>query len=279
MTSRVGVTIITGGGTGIGAALARRLSSQNVPVVIVGRRIEKLLETKSLCDNPSNVRTVVADVSKPEGRDAILKSLGSNEAVDALVHNAAVLEPIGRLIDVNPDQFREHLSINLESPLFLTKALLPHLTRSFAVDDSVSSVRGTCDNEEVGKYATGRVLHISSGAAHKPYKGWGPYCTSKAAFHMMYQVLSAELGPVGVAVGSARPGVVDTPMQSLIREQTESDLPDVSKFRSLKEQGSLIDPVEVAAFLDWLLSKTSDKEFSEKEWDVRDKEHRHRWST
>jgi Dehydrogenases with different specificities (related to short-chain alcohol dehydrogenases) len=144
-------------------------------------------------------------------------------------------------------------------PLFLTKALLPRL-----IPDNVEEERG------------GRVLHISSGAAHYPYRGWGAYCTSKAAFHMLYRSLALELSPLGVSVGSARPGVVDTPMQDLIRQKSEQELPDVSRFRQLKDQGTLMDPSEVAIFLDWLLNETNDVEFSEKEWDVREAD-RTRW--
>jgi|EP00979_Chaetoceros_neogracilis_P001095 NAD(P)-dependent dehydrogenase (short-subunit alcohol dehydrogenase family) len=247
-----GVSIITGGGSGLGRALAQRLVSRSQPVIIVGRRQGKLLETQELCANPSLVRIVVADVAQTEGHDAILGILKKNEKIRALVHNAAVLEPVGKLMDMDPEKWREHMQINLDGPLFLTKKLLPRLK-----PDNVDEERG------------GRVLHISSGAAHYPYRGWGAYCTSKAAFHMLYRSLAVELSPIGVAVGSARPGVVDTPMQDLIREKSELELPDVLRFRQLKEQGNLMDPKEVATFLDWLLNETDDVAFSEKEWDVR----------
>ena len=94
---------------------------------------------------------------------------------------------------------------------------------------------------------------------------------------MLYKVLSSELATDGIVVGSARPGVVDTPMQDLIREQDEYNLPDVSRFRVMKEQGSLVSPEDVAKFLDWLLHETDDVEFSEKEWDIRDDESLYRW--
>jgi len=123
----------------------------------------------------------------------------------------------------------------------------------------------------------GRILHISSGAAHYPYRGWGPYCISKSAFHMLYRVLASELAPLGIKVGSARPGVMDTPMQELLRSKEEEEMPDVGRFRVMKEKGMLLDPDTVAKFLDWLLNDTNDVEFSEKEWDVRDEEVRHRW--
>jgi len=94
---------------------------------------------------------------------------------------------------------------------------------------------------------------------------------------MVYKVLSAELIPLGISVGSARPGVVDTAMQDLIREKNENEMPDVSRFRIMKEKGSLVDPNDVAKFLDWLLHDTDDVEFSEKEWDIRDEESLRRW--
>jgi NAD(P)-dependent dehydrogenase (short-subunit alcohol dehydrogenase family) len=248
-----GVSIITGGGSGLGRALALRLVQRSNPIIIVGRREHKLLETQAACSNPSLVRTVVADISDPKGHDAILDALEDNEKIKALVHNAAVLEPVGKLMDMDPVKWREHMQINVDGPLFLTKKLLPKL-----IPDNIDEERG------------GRILHISSGAAHYPYRGWGAYCTSKAAFHMLYRSLSAELSPLGVSVGSVRPGVVDTPMQDLIRSKSELELPDVARFRQLKEQGTLMDPDEVATFIDWLLNETDDVEFSEKEWDVRE---------
>mmetsp|Transcript_6835 Transcript_6835/g.12855 ORF Transcript_6835/g.12855 Transcript_6835/m.12855 type:complete len:261 (-) Transcript_6835:50-832(-) len=254
-----GVSIITGGGSGIGASLARRLVSRSRPVIIVGRRHEKLTETQQSCSNPELVRTVVADISQPESHGAILSVLGEQEKVKALVHNAAVLEPVGKLVQMDQKAWRDHMQINIDGPLFLTKALLPRL-----IPENMEEQRG------------GRVLHISSGAAHYPYRGWGAYCTSKAAFHMLYRCLAMELSSLGVTVGSARPGVVDTPMQDLIRQKDDQDVPDVSRFRQLKEQGTLIDPTEVAIFLDWLLNETNDVEFSEKEWDIRETD-RKRW--
>lgn len=255
-----GVSIITGGGSGLGAAIAKRLNFRSQPIIICGRRLDKLLETKGACSNPSLVRTVAADISKAEGRDAIFNALGEREKVQHLIHNAAVLEPFGSLSSLEPDQWRQHMEINIDGPLFLTQKLLPRL-------------RPDNKDEERG----GRVLHISSGAAHYPYRGWLAYCTSKAAFHMMYKSLSTELSHIGIAVGSARPGVIDTPMQDLIRSQSERDFPDVTRFKVMKEQGRLMNADDVAVFIDWLLNETNDVEFSEKEWDVRDETTRVRW--
>jgi NAD(P)-dependent dehydrogenase (short-subunit alcohol dehydrogenase family) len=109
--------------------------------------------------------------------------------------------------------FEETLQTNAVAPLFLTQALLPALR------------------------AGSRVLHISSGAAQRPFPSWGAYCASKAALHMLYGVLAAELGASGVAFGSVRPGVVDTPMQDRIREEGAGvpAFTDHARFVALRE--------------------------------------------
>jgi len=267
--NRRGVTIITGGGTGLGRALAHRLTKHaHQPVLLIGRRLAPLLQTQSTSLHPHLVRVVAADIATTSGRQDVLAALGEEERVKALVQNAAILEPVGRLVDCDVGEeggkWREHMGVNLEGPLGLTQALLGRMQCLKGEDDDAAGNGG-------------RILHISSGAAHYPYRGWGPYCVSKSAFHMMYRVLASELSPLGIAVGSARPGVMDTPMQDLIRSKSHKEMPDVNRFRVMKEKGMLLDPETVARFLDWLLNDTNDVEFSENEWDVRDHKFKHRW--
>ncbi|WP_290650772.1 SDR family NAD(P)-dependent oxidoreductase, partial [Aquisalimonas sp.] len=140
-----------------------------------------------------------------------------------------------------------------EAPLFLTQALLDRLQGG------------------------GRVLHISSGAAHHGYAGWGSYCASKAALHMIYQVLREELQDRGIAVGSVRPGVVDTPMQALVREQPPERFPMVQRFLDLHATGQLEDPQDVARFTAWLLLDVDETAYSAEEWSFTEPSHRERW--
>ena len=175
------------------------------------------------------------------GRAELVAAVGESP-VGCLVHNAAVLEPVGPLAQVTPQDWRTHMAVNLDAPLFLTQALLPCL-------------------------AGGRVLMISSGAAHRSIAGWGPYCTSKAALFMLGRVLGEELGHQRVRVGSLRPGVVDTPMQGLIRSQSPERFPQVAQFRALKSEGRLNDPEAVGLFAAAVLLRTGDAEFGAQEWD------------
>jgi len=108
---------------------------------------------------------------------------------------------------------------------------------------------------------------------------------------MLYKCLKHDLKKKGVLVGSMLPGIVETAMQRTIREATVNEMQDAEMFRKLKlhefagETSSPhvpptdgLDNVENPAFfIEFLLTKTFDHEFSEKEWDIRDTSHHSRW--
>ncbi len=238
------IAIITGGGTGIGRAIALEIANnKKMSVLIAGRRIEPLHETATLA--PQYIRPLQADVSTEEGRKKIAGEVSEGERVSILVHNAAVLKPIKPLDKITLDEWRQHQSINVEGPLFLTQKLIP-------------------------KLKGGRVLHISSGAAHHAYQGWGAYCTSKAALFMLYQVLKEELQKYDISVGSIRPGVVDTPMQDQVREAAPEYFPDIERFFELKKSGQLLNPNDTARAVTKILFDMPADKFSQTEWDVYD---------
>ncbi len=244
------LAVVTGGGTGLGRSLAKHLAvSRGMEVLVVGRRAAPLQETCEAA--PQQITAVAADVSSPQGRETVVSAVGKRP-VRCLIHNAGVLTPIGPLADVTEQDWNYALSVNVHGPLFLSQALLPQLPG-------------------------GRILHMSSGAAHAGYPGWGAYCVSKAALHMLYQVLREELRDRDIAVGSLRPGVVDTPMQGLIREQTPDRFPAVARFVELHERGQLEDPDQVAAFTAWLMLDMSAAQYGAQEWSFTDEEHRRLW--
>ena len=157
--------LITGGGTGIGRALAERFAAKDWQVTIVGRRLDLLEEVVN--EYPDRIKAISADVGKIQDRQKIVDEAKGN--LNLLVHNAAVLGPVGPILAQNLGDWRSHMATNVEGPLFLTQALLPNL-----VENS-------------------RVVHISSGAAHQGIPGWGMYCTSKAALFMLGKLLKDEL--------------------------------------------------------------------------------------
>ena len=118
--------LITGGGTGIGRALAKRFAAKGWQVIIVGRRSELLQDVVG--QYPDSIRAITADVGKYEDRPIITFQV--IEPLHLLVHNVAVLGPVGSLLDVSLEDWRSHIASNVEGPLFLTQELLPKLVES-----------------------------------------------------------------------------------------------------------------------------------------------------
>jgi NAD(P)-dependent dehydrogenase (short-subunit alcohol dehydrogenase family) len=241
--------LITGGGTGIGRALAERFAAKGWRVTIVGRRLELLQEVAR--DYPDKISIISADVGSIQDRQKIVAE--AKGTLDLLVHNAAVLGPVGPILDQSPEDWKSHMATNVEGPLFLTQALLPNL-----VENS-------------------RVVNISSGAAHQGIPGWGMYCTSKAALFMLGQLLKDELAQRNIWFGSVRPGIVDTPMQAEIRALEPENFPMVEQFRQYKATGALVTSELVAQYLEWLLLEVSGPQLVEREWDIRDAEWQSAW--
>ena len=138
------------------------------------------------------------------------------------------------------------------------------------------------------------MLHVSSGAAHGGAPGMAPYCASKAALKSVYESLRDELRPRHILVGSAMPGVADTPMQTALLEDLAGDHPMRAYFEDLRAttptSGSpspsprpppdrgLDAPSNVAAFLNYLLFDCPDDDFGAKDHDIQDPEHHARWA-
>ncbi len=232
--------VVTGASSGIGRAFVQRMAAK-YRVLAIARREAPLV---ALAEETKNIQACAADIATEQGRDTIAQAL-QEVPIRYFVHNAGVLSPVGPLLEQDSAAIRYALAVNLEAPIALTRRFLSQMEKR------------------------GRILHISSGAAHSAYPGWGAYCISKAALYMTYQILNQELAHSGVQIGSLRPGVVDTPMQSLIRAQTSRDFPAVEKFRELKASGALTSPEAVAEFMQAVLETTGDAQFSAEEWDIR----------
>lgn len=90
------------------------------------------------------------------------------------------------------------------------------------------------------------ILNVSSGAARYPVASWGNYCSSKASLDMLSRVISLENSNGKVKVFAVAPGIVDTEMQSEIRQANSSDFPDLQRFKDYKDNEQLSDVREVA---------------------------------
>ena len=244
--------VITGGGTGIGHSLATWLAENGHKVFIIGRHIKPLKCTRKLFSN--QIEIIQADISNPTGRLKIFNMMRKNAKISCLVHNAAIIES-SELKNITLKSWQSQISTNVEGPLFLTQLLLPFLKNG------------------------GRVLHISSKLAHEPCHGIGAHCISKAALYMLYNCLKLELKKFDISVGSLRPGAVDTLTQKKVRSFPQATFPSLPIFKALKKDKKLQDPLNVARFIEWVLFNTTDKKFSETEWNIYDNWHHKNWLT
>ncbi len=239
--------IITGGGSGLGKALALSLANRGKKVLIVGRRLSLLEETVRL--SPL-IEFLCADISTSEGIDLIVQHTKTLSQINALINNAGCLQPIASLINIEKGDWHKAFSTNLDAALFLPQKLYKQL-------------------------ANGRVLNISSGAAYFAIKGWAAYCVSKAALSMLTQCWQLESQEVAFA--SVMPGIVDTEMQALAREAKHMDTKQTDFYKNLKYTNRLVSAETVAEFLTWLLLDLDKKTYQSKEWDIYDTSHYDAW--
>lgn len=239
--------IITGGSSGIGQALARSLADRNKEVLICARReapLKRLVEYA-----PNYIRYVAGDLTEDNTLNKIQEALNGLQP-EGLIQNAGQIGPIMPIASMSISAYEKNHSINVTTPIRLFQRLEKEL-------------------------AGGRVLQLSSLAAHVPFASWGAYCMSKSSLHMLYQLLKKECSTIHF--GSVMPGITDTAMQSLIRESSDMPPKDRQFFIDLKKNNKLLKPSVVASFLTWLLLEVPGDVFSHQEWDIYDTSHHKHW--
>ncbi|MEW1952931.1 SDR family NAD(P)-dependent oxidoreductase [Terrabacter sp. NPDC080008] len=187
------VALITGGGTGIGAAIARRLAHDGFEVVVAGRRREKLDEVVAAVESESGAaRALVMDVTDA---DSVSAGAGALERCDVLVNNAGGALGVSRVEDGDPGEWERMYATNVVGTMRVTQAVLPLLRRS---------PRAT-------------IVDISSIAGERVYEGGGGYVAAKHGTSVVSETLRLELNGENIRVVDIRPGMVHTEEFSLTR--------------------------------------------------------------
>jgi NAD(P)-dependent dehydrogenase (short-subunit alcohol dehydrogenase family) len=230
MTSKP-VVIVTGASRGVGAAAARWLAGAGTAVTLIARSQEGLHhEAEAIDRSGGDCLSVKGDVSDPHFcRSAVEKTLARFHRLDALVNNAGTVEPLTKVADARPTDWHYNVAVNLLGPVYMSMAAIPEL-----------------------RVRNGRIVNVSSGAAHHVIAAASAYCAAKAALNQFSRVLASE--EPDLTVIAVRPGVVDTRMQELLRSEGPVKMPpeQAAFYRDLKTAGRLEPPQVPARAIAWL---------------------------
>lgn len=219
--------LVTGGGSGLGAAIATALHDAGARVVLVGRDTDKLETVASRLG--SRTRWVACDVSDASSVDELRAAL-TDEDVSILINNAGIPGPVAMLTDIDVGEWDEVFAVNVRGTFLMCKAFLPSMV-------------------EQGR---GDVVNIASVSGKRPLAHRTPYCASKTAVIGLSSTLAFEVGPAGVNVNTLSPGPVAGPrMERNFRLESERSGSSVAEaeqaFVSRAALGRMITEDEVGA--------------------------------
>ncbi len=183
------VALITGGGSGIGAAVAERFVADGARVCVTGRRPEVLDELVRSLPSGSAV-ACQGDVSNLEDAQRMVETaLSFGGKLDILVNNAGI-DAAGTVIDIDLETWRRVIETNLTGPFLLMKAGIPHMIKG----------------------GGGSVINVASLGGVRCLPGMPAYCSSKAGLIMLTQQAALDYGPFRVRCNVVCPGGTRTPM-------------------------------------------------------------------
>jgi meso-butanediol dehydrogenase / (S,S)-butanediol dehydrogenase / diacetyl reductase len=215
--------LVTGGGTGIGRAVALRFAAEGGRVTVMGRRAGKLDEVAAEHDA---VMAAPGDVSIAEDSRRVVEGVVERQGgLDVVFHAAGVIRRNERLEETTDEEWGHDISVNLAGAFNVCRFAIPHVRRS----------RGT-------------IVLVGSQLAHVAAPGYATYSAGKGAVLGLMRSLAIDLGPSGVRVNALSPGIVDTDFAYIgrdfdaVRDQIAGSLP-------LRRIGTVEDMTGPAVFL------------------------------
>ncbi|MEW6209094.1 MAG: SDR family oxidoreductase [Acidobacteriota bacterium] len=228
------VALITGGGTGIGKAVAERLVALGAKVVINGRRADVLERAASEIDGSGkNIASVAGDIASPAtGKEMVEVAQKKFGGVDILVNNAGIFRP-NPFLEHTENDVSAYIDIILKGTFFASQAAVPAMQR-----------RGGGAIINVGSMWAIQAIGLTPSSA---------YSAAKAGVHALTRNLAIELAKDRIRVNTVAPAVVETPVYDtfLTPEQVAEVLPTFNAFHPLGRNGQ---PQDVAGAILFLAS-------------------------
>lgn len=222
--------IVTGGTSGIGRAVARRLASEGAQVVIAGRdRTRGAEAAREIRESGGSVRFVAADVRSPAEIDHLFSEVDS---LDYLFNNAGYEGPVAPLHQVPVEEIEQLVDTNLKGAIYVLRAGLPRLNEG------------------------GRVVNNASFLGTVPFAGGPVYGATKAALIRLTESVAEGYGDAGVRAFTVCPYNTDTPM---IERLAQTDPISREQLAGMNPSGRLVDPEEVASVVLDLLAGRRDE--------------------
>ncbi len=195
------MALVTGGGTGIGLAVAQRFVAEGAKVCITGRR-QDVLDEALRSFPPGTATACCGNVSHDDDAERMVDVATTfGNRLDVVVNNAAINQPLRTVVNLDSATWREVIDINLTGPFLVMKSAIPRMTQG----------------------GGGSVINISSlgGVRSMPEKP--AYAASKAGLIMLTQQAALDFGPHNIRINAICPGGVWTPMtDSFIHRYTEA---------------------------------------------------------
>jgi 2-hydroxycyclohexanecarboxyl-CoA dehydrogenase len=211
--------VVTGGGSGIGQAIAARLRADGLHVATIDL-------------NPSDAEfAYTADVTDRSQLDAALTAIRAQLGPVTVLVNAAGLDCFKRFSDVSFEKWQQVIDVNLNGVFHCIQAVLP-------------------DMVEAG---WGRIVNISSSSTHSGAPYMAPYVAAKSAVNGLTKTLALEYGPSGITVNAVPPGFIDTPM--LRSAAGKGYLGDIEKTIEATPVRRMGRPEDIAAACAFLISE------------------------
>lgn len=226
--------VVTGGGSGIGAAIAAALAEDGLRVTLMGRTLKRL-ESLQL----PGAQCVVCDVADPASVQSAFDAAAELGGIDILVNNAGEVES-QPFLRTSPDLWQRLLDVNLTGTFLCTKQVLPGmLERGF-----------------------GRIVNVASTAALTGYAYVAAYCAAKHGVLGMTRALALEVATKGVTVNAVCPGYTDTDIvaqavERIVAKTGRNAEQARAELASANPQGRLVTPQEVASTVAWLCRRES----------------------